>query len=129
MGNDHHGRPQRAQLGLQPFDRGEIEMVRRFVEQQDVRFRSEHPGQCSTPRLAAGELRRRLVSGKAKLFEQVAGTIEIVGALQPGLDIRQRGREARQVGLLREIAQTGAGLDEALAALRLDQTGCDLQQG
>ena len=44
------------ELALQPFDGGQIEMVGRLVEQQDIRRRRQHARERGAARFAAGEM-------------------------------------------------------------------------
>src|SRR4051794_29500246 len=104
-------------------------MIGLLVEQQDVRLGREDPRERGTPRLAAGKARGGLVAGEAELFEQVARAMQIVARRKTCFHIGERGGKARQVRLLREIADGGAGLREARAAIRLDDSGCYLEQG
>ena len=53
---DQHDPGARAgQLALQPFDAGEVEVVGRLVEQQDVGQRSQRPRQRGAACLSAGQ--------------------------------------------------------------------------
>ncbi len=65
---------------------------------------------------------------QAKLLEQIARLIMVVAGAEAGLDIGQRGLVLAEIRLLRQIADGGAGLHEAAAAVGLDQPGRDLQQ-
>ena len=62
----------RGEFALQPFDGGQVEMVGRLVEQQDVGLGRQHPRQRRAPRLAAGQQRRVFVAAQAELLQQVA---------------------------------------------------------
>ena len=118
----------RIELALQPFDGGQVEMVGRLVEQQDVGRRRQHARERGAARLAAGEMRRVFAAGEAELLQQIARGMRVVGRPQAGLDIGERRGEAREVRLLRQIAHRRAGLHEHRAAVGLDQPGRDLQQ-
>ena len=61
-----------VEIALQPFDGGQIEMVGRLVEQQDVGRRRQHAGKRGAPRLAAGKVRRVFLAGQAELLQQIA---------------------------------------------------------
>src|SRR4051794_36276346 len=104
-------------------------MIGRLVKQQNVRLGREDPRERGTPRLPARKARGVLVAGEAELFEQVARAMQIVARRKTCLHIGKRGGKARQVRLLREIADGGAGLREPRAAIRLDGSGCYLEQG
>jgi hypothetical protein len=112
---------------LQPLDAGQVQMVGRFVEQQDVGFGGKHAGQRGSPGLAAGQHRRVFVAGEAELFEQIRGPVVVRcgGVAQTGFDILQRGGEAGEIGFLRQIADGGAGLGEAPAGVLLHEAGSD----
>ena len=58
----------------------------------------------------------------------IAGLIVVVAGAEAGFDIGQRRGEAGKIRLLRQIADGGAGLHEAAAAVGFDQAGGDLQQ-
>ena len=74
---------------------------------------------------------RLLVTGQPKLLQQVAGPVPILIGIadQSGLHVGERGGEAGQVRFLRQVADGSAGLGEAAARVRLDQSGGDAQQG
>ena len=127
MADDHQRGAPRIEVALQPFDRGQVEMIGRLVEQQDVGRWRQHACERGAARFAAGQMRRVFLAGKAKLLQQMAGNIAVVGWLEAGLDIGQRGRKTGEVRLLRQIAHQSTGLDENRAAIRLDQLGRDLQ--
>ena len=56
-----------SDLALQPFDGGQVEMVGRLVEQQDVGLGREHAGQRGAAGFAARELGRVFLAGQAEL--------------------------------------------------------------
>ena len=76
---------------------------------EGARARARAARRCSPPERCARVLR----AGQAELVEQGAGAVRVVAGPQPGLDIVERGREPGEVGLLRQIADGGAGLQEA----------------
>ena len=117
-----------AEFAFQPFDGGEIEMVGRLVEQQDIGRRRQHARQCGAAGLAAGHLRRIFIAAKAELLQEIARLIAIVAGAKSGLDIGQGGGITGEIRLLRQIADGRARLHEAAAAVGLDQTCGDLQQ-
>ena len=53
------------EVALQPFDRGQVEMIGRLVEQQDIGRRRQHARERGTARFAAGEMGRVFVTGEA----------------------------------------------------------------
>ena len=129
VADDHQRGAPRSEIALQPFDRAQVEVVGRLVEQQDVGRGRQHPRERGAARFAAGEMRRMLVAGKAELLEQIAGGVTIVGRAEPVLDIGEGGFEAGEVRLLRQIAERHPGLHEHRAAVRLDGPCRDFQQG
>jgi hypothetical protein len=52
MADDDERRLPRRQFGLDPFDRGQVKMVRRLVEQQNIRRRRERAGKRGAAYLA-----------------------------------------------------------------------------
>src|SRR5262249_32225641 len=57
------------------LDGGAVELVRRLVQQRDVRVRPQRPRQCRPPQLASGEPRRFLVTRQAERLEEMAGAM------------------------------------------------------
>ena len=53
VGDEDNGALEATDLLLQPIDRGDIEVVGRFVQQQHVRLCHQCPRQCGTPSPAA----------------------------------------------------------------------------
>ena len=128
MADQHDAGAQRLQLGFEPLDGGEVEVVGRLIEQQQVGGGSQGAGKGGTALLPAREVRRVLVPAEAELVEQGGGTVVVVIGAEPGLHVVEGGVEAGQVGFLGQVAQRGAGLQEAGAAIGLQQVGGDLQQ-
>ena len=93
-------------------------MVGRLVQQQQVGLGRQRPGQRGAARLAAREARRVLRAGQAELLQQGSGRGAGRRRAEPGLDVVERRGEAGEVGLLRQVADGGAGLQEAAAAHR-----------
>ena len=58
MADDDQRGAAAVELALQPFDGGEVEMIGRLVEQQDVRLRRQRARERGAARFAAGEMRR-----------------------------------------------------------------------
>src|SRR5262249_38018482 len=78
--------------------------------------------------LAAGQPSRLLGAVETEVLQQGAGLVRIVVGIETGLGISQRGGKLTKVGLLRQIADTDPWLQEALAAVGLQQPGCQPQQ-
>ena len=119
---------QRGQLAFEPFDRRQVEVIGRFVEQQDLRPRGERAGERDTARLAAGQYVGIGVGIDAEPVEQRIGAAGIVHRPEARLDIADRGVEAGEVDVLRQIAHAVVGMQEALAAVTLGEAGGDLHQ-
>ena len=64
-----------CELGFEPFDGRQVEMVGRLVEQQDIGLGRQHAGERGAAGLAAREARRILVAGEAEMLEQIAGAV------------------------------------------------------
>ena len=128
MADDDQRGAAAGEFAFQPFDGGEIEMVGGLVQQQDIGRGRQHARQRGAAGLAAGNMRGILVAVQPELLQDVARLIVIVARPEAGLDIGQRGGKAAKVRLLRQIADGGAGLHEAAAAVGFDQAGRDLQQ-
>ena len=77
MADQHDAGARAGQLALQPFDAGEVEMVGRLVEQQDVGRRSQRPSQRGATCLAAGQRAGIFLAGKAELLQQIKGPVSI----------------------------------------------------
>ena len=68
MADQHQRRSQRFQLAFEPFDGGQVEVVCRFVEQENVGHRRQRSRQGAAPGFATGEGRGILAAVEAKLF-------------------------------------------------------------
>ncbi len=128
VADQHDAGAQRGELALEPLDGGQVEVVGRLVEQQQLGGGGERAGERGAPGLAAGETRGPLVAGQAQLLEQGAGAVGVVRIVEAGLDIVEHSGMGGQVGLLLEIAQAGAGLQEAGAVILGERAGGDAQQ-
>ena len=85
-------------------------------------------GKSTLLKIAAGQMRGLFVAVQAELLQDVAGLVVVIAGAEAGLDIGQRRLVIGEIRLLRQIADGGAGLHEAAAAIRFDQSGRDLQQ-
>ena len=83
MADEDERGARRGELGFEPFDGGQIEMVGRLVEKQDVRVGGHHVREGRAADLSAREVRRIFVAGEPKLLQQVARLIGIVGGRGP----------------------------------------------
>ena len=130
MADQHDAGAHPGQFPLQPLDAGQVQMIGRLVEQQDVGRGSQRAGQRRAACFAAGQGRRVFVARKAEFLEQIQRAVATVRrrGVKPRLDISQGGAEAGQIGFLRQVLDRRAGLGEALAGIGLHQPGGDAQQ-
>src|SRR5581483_12385032 len=110
-------------LAFQPLDGGEIEMVGRLVQQQDVGRGRQHPRERRASRLTAGEMGGVFVATKSELLQQVTRRIMVVTGAKAGLDIGERRGVAGKIRLLRQIPDRCAWLDKSTARVSLDKPG------
>ena len=66
MADQHEGRAQARQFAFEPFDRRQVEMVGRLVEQQDVGLRRQRAGERRAAALAARQVVRVFGAGQAQ---------------------------------------------------------------
>ena len=128
MADEHHGAAQRLQFRFQPFDGGKVEMVGGLVEQQDIGGRRQRARDGGAADLAAREARGILRAAEAQIAQQADAAVWIVGRAETRLHIVHHGGEAREIRLLRQISQRGAGLQPAAALVVVDETGGDLEK-
>ena len=106
MGRDEQRPGAAAEVLLEPLDRPDVEVVRRLVEQEQVRVGDDEPGEGRARLLAAGDRRRRprpLVAREAEAGQRLVDPlVERVAAedVEPVLEVgvvgaRRRGRRAR----------------------------------
>ena len=88
---------------LEPLDRLGVEVVRRLVEEQQVRVLEEQPAQRDAPLLAAGEGRDVGVVGRTaeRVHRDVDVALEVprVGGVDPVLERRLLGADGLVVGV------------------------------
>ena len=125
MADDDQGRAHRGELGLQGFDGQDVEVVGRFVQQQDVRLFSEGASQGRAADFAARQARGRLGRIHAEHVERGFPAMRLCAAQG---DVVQQ-RLAGDLRLLRDVGDAGGRLDAALAVIGLDLASEDLQQG
>ena len=123
---DHQqGEPGLDQLVFQQFDGQDVEVVGRLVQQQQVGFFGEGLGEGGAADLPARQALRRLVRVEAEGLQPAFGG--------PALGLARGGvigeRLAGDDRLLRDIGEAGAGLERAVARVRLDQSHDHLHQG
>ena len=116
-----------AEPVLQPFDRGEIEMVGRLVHQQDLRILGKRPRDRRPPPLAARGGRRRPV----EIDPELAGDrVHLVRGRRPVAAQREfaQGRELGDRRILLEQHDLDARLDRPPPLVGLDQPGEAFEQ-
>ena len=117
------------EVRLQPFDRDQIEVIGRLVEQQDLGLRAQDPDQRRAARFAAGETAGIGVRIDPELGHHGSRRIRIVEIAKPGKDIVERGGEAGHVRLLRQIGEARGRLDEAASPVSRHLARGDAKQG
>ena len=128
MADDDQSRAQSFQLRFEPSDGGEIEMIGRLVEQQNIGRGRECARKRRAPRFAAGKLRGILLAREAKLIEIRLRLMRIVAGREASPHVIVRRRVMSEIRLLREITDGRAWIDKAAAAIGLDQTRGDFEQ-
>jgi len=130
MADQNDAGPHSGQFPFQALDAGQVEVIGRLVEEQDVGRRSQCAGQRRAACFAAGQGRRIFVAGKAEFLEQIQRAVPTVHrrAVKPRLDISQGCAETGQIGFLRQVLDGCAGLSKPLAGVGLCQSGGDAQQ-
>src|SRR5258705_12010875 len=98
-------------------------MVGRLVQQQYVGRGRQPPRQRRAAGLAARDMRGVFVAMQSELLDEIPRLVMIVAGAETSLDIGQRRLVVAEVRLLRQIADGGAGLPEAAAAVGLDEAG------
>ena len=129
VADDHQRGASGIEIALQPFDRGQVEMIGRLVEKQNIGVGRQHTRERRAARFAAREFCRIFLPGEAELLQETTGGMAVVVRPQAGLDIGKRGREPRKIRLLRQVAHHGPGLNENGTAVRFDEPRRDFQQG
>ena len=120
--NEHHGARVTVDLVFEPSDGRDIEMIGRFVEQQQVWLLHERPGQRNAPTPAARQLVHLLVGGQAQLGDGRFDALVEVPAFV-GVDFcMQRLELPEPVPVERELRHLGVGLEQAFD---LRQAGAD----
>jgi putative ABC transport system substrate-binding protein len=107
----------RRKLGFEPFDRGQIKVVRRLVKQQDIGRRREYAGKRGAACLTAGQHRRVPVAAEAELFQEIVRGVAVVGRAEARLDIIDDTVKACEIGFLRGAYSDTAPFRERLAML------------
>ena len=83
VADEHEGRAGRLELGFEALDGGNVEMVGRLVEQEDVGLWRQHAGKSRAPAFAARQPRRHLLSREPETLQEIARAIGIVSWCEP----------------------------------------------
>ncbi len=94
MADQHDAGAGGGELLLQPLDGGQVQMVGRLVQQQQVGGGRQGAREGGPPGLAAGKMRRVLVASQAEAVEQRRAAMLVVAGTEAGLHVVQRRREA-----------------------------------
>ncbi len=128
MGNEHHRATIDAQIVLQPTDGGDVEVVGRLIQQQQVRLADQRPRQHHLPADATGTIPDWPVGGQLQVAEhRIHAMAEYPGAMCLNACLQSRKfRQAfrRRSHLLRELvilAQPGAGFAQTLGHRLIDR--------
>ena len=113
---------------LQPFDRAEVEMVGRLVQQQDVGVLRQSPRDCRTPPFAAAGRRGVARQVDAELVGDRRGLMRLGRVASVQHPIVERPKPIH-VWILLEQHDIRARHDRAFALIRIDQSREALEQG
>ena len=128
VADERYRRAASRKMALEPLDRDQVEVVGRFVEQQDIGFRAEDAHERRPSRFAAGQGRRISGGIDPEFSQHRLRRMVVVMFAQARQDIVQRRGEARHVRFLRQEGQPGRGLLETRAAIRCREPRGDLHQ-
>ena len=103
-------------------------MVGRFVEQQDVGLGCQRAGNGGAADLATRKVVWLFIAVEAECLQQQSWPMTVAVRSEVGAGIVEDCREAREVRLLRQIADGCTGLRDARAAICLDVSGGNLEQ-
>ncbi len=116
-------------MRLQPFDRDQIEMIGRLVEQKDFGLRAQDPDQSRPARFATRKAGRIRLGVDPEFFHHGSRRVRIVEVAKPGKDIIERCGEAGHVRLLRQIGKARGRLDEATSPISSHLAAGNAKQG
>ena len=128
VADQHKRRARRPEIGFEPLDRRQIEVVGWLVEQQHVGLGGEYAGERNAARFPAREVVRIFFPRQAKLIDQSLRLIGVVQWTKSRLDVGARGGVAGEVRFLRQIADARIGMREAFPVVGFDQPCRDAQQ-
>ena len=130
MADQHDAGAHPGQLTLQPLDAGQVQMIGRLVEQQDVGRGSHRTRQRGAARLAAGERRGIAAALEPDLRQERRGPVvgRTVRIGQAGGNVVRHAGMTGEIRFLRQGGHRGAGLGEAVARIVDRLAGQDAQQ-
>ena len=128
MADQHIGAAGRFQLGLQPFDGLDVQMVGRFVQEHQLRRLGHEFGQGRPPPLTARGGGDRRFGVELQPLGHDGHLIAFAIGQAAGRVIAQGGI-ARQIGVLLHISHGHTGRHNAQTRIRLDQPRHHLHQG
>ena len=128
MADHDHGGARRRQFALQPADRLDIEMVRRFVQQHEIRIARHQRRQCRAPPLTTAGGPDRPGRIELQPFARPLDTVHLSRGQPMRREIAQR-REPAHIGVLLHISHTLPRRQDHIATVRFNQPGHDLHQG
>ena len=105
MADEGNRGPALSETRFQPFNRDQVQMIGRLVEQQDIGFRAECPDQRRLARFAAGQTRGIGGRVEPELSHHGARRIGVHVLAEPGEHIFEGRREAGCVRLLRQVSK------------------------
>jgi hypothetical protein len=103
-------------------------MVGGFIQQQNVGSSRQGTGERRAPRLASRQMRGIFRSRKSQIAQKIKGTVGVFLGIEPGFDIVAYGGVAAELGLLRQIADGGAGLGKAGSRIDFGEPSSDLKK-
>ena len=116
-------------MRFEPFDRQEVKVIGRLVEQKDFRLRRQHPHERRPPRLAAREIRRLRGKLESEFGHHRARRIFVVLLPKTGEHVVERRGIPGEIGFLRQIGEPGRRLRESRSAVGRQLAGGNSQQG
>ena len=106
MADQQQSGAMRRETFFQPLDRGDIEMVGRLVEQQDVGIAGQGVRQADAPALAAGQVGEQAVGRHADIIQRRVGAVGLGRLAYEGAG----GQRRIEDGLLRYVSDARARL-------------------
>ena len=126
VGDDQHAGFREAQKAFQPLDRLEIEVIRRFVEQEQVGVLQQEPGERQAPALPAAERARgkRLVGlAETHAVEDFGHSVVVGVAIEPLVLVLNLAVVFDQDGLLGSAGPCHGGLQPLETSAQAENVG------